>query len=320
MASALLLTQGVGSKPDGFQCRAALFQASRVVDPSSFNRKDLQTPNKLRSPTIRYQPQQPILKVHDQVVTQLAQPINPATVDPSSYNKNDLQSFSQLKSPEISNPSNEKRYDYFHSYFQVDTNEGDALVVPNGFDAIVKGLTTKGYSQEFVNSFLSNLQFKQRSRLTAEQRALYDRLLGHHIAPSPPQQQPSAQPSQGNQQQRDDEKKDDARLQTPARNPTRPAKTPAEQVNEEFDKILMDDFIKGLNDPADPKQIDSNLMALYNQAVKGGIVSSNTIPLQSTFIVGHGNNFIQLQTARRYLRDGTHTITFANGFWRLTKK
>lgn len=143
----------------------------------------LQNPRRVREPAPRYDPRQPTHKVYDQIIVNQAKAIFPPTHPPSSYNKNLLESPIKIVEAPMYGRTQKTVDAAFHSFFQVEDSKDDTLHIPAGLTDKIKALTKSGYSQEFVDKFLSNLNFKQMSKLTPQQQSIYAQLVGHHTTP-----------------------------------------------------------------------------------------------------------------------------------------
>ena len=158
---------------------------------SSFNQGQLTSSYK-RSAPVDHRPVHKggdgnLIKVKDQVYVQLAGTRLPI-YDAHSFNKNELKSTYAGESPTVYVSTPAYREQVLHEHVEIGSAEpakDDKLHIPVGFDARVKALKAKGYSEAFIADFLRGLQYGSRARLTKTQSYLFDELIKHHVRPTP---------------------------------------------------------------------------------------------------------------------------------------
>ncbi len=162
----------------------------------------------------------PLLRVVDQINVQVADATMP-TPDLSLYNRGALTSSYNRVQPRPEPSSEAYRQKVFNEHFEVGDPKHDELHVPNAVIGDINNLTTKGFSREFVESFLMAVKSGQRHNLTQPQLEILDKLMSRHI---------SAEKSE--------KKAEEKKEKMPALEPLTPTGDLPEELEQEFDDIL----------------------------------------------------------------------------------
>jgi hypothetical protein len=159
------------------QSKAALFHTE--VQRDGFNVGALKTANRHELPAYHAPSDTPPLyKVTDFMLGRRAEGYLSKRPPPGAYNKGELRGESGLTLAPLEKATHQDIEHAFAQHFKVSDPEEDELHVPNVLIAHIKRLDQQGYKQAFINNFISNLQFKSLSRLTAKQAGLYQQIMG----------------------------------------------------------------------------------------------------------------------------------------------
>ncbi len=179
------VSQGVSSRATGSI-------ATLNATPAPLHKPDLSLYNRgeLKSSYNRQQPPPnpgdpggdgPLLRVVDQLNVQIAATSMP-TPDLSLYNRGALTSSYNRVQPRPEPISTAYRFKVFDEHFEVSDPKHDELHVPKEVMTEIENLGKKGFSKEFVDSFLTAVRSGQRHNLSQPQLEILDKLMHRHIS------------------------------------------------------------------------------------------------------------------------------------------